>query len=65
MVQKSGHPLVRELKWFHHCCVHCTMGVEKVVQWTQHITTAQLAKYVDMIESIGYLLGLQWFGYLA
>ena len=32
--------LVRKLEWFHHHCVHCIMGVGRVVQWAQHITTA-------------------------
>ena len=52
-----GHPLARELKWFHHRCVHCIMGFGKAVQWAQHITSAQLAERFGMKESIGHLLG--------
>ena len=69
IAQKRGplHRLVRELEWFHHCCINYTMGIVRAVQWAQHITTAQLAKRFGMKKSIGHLLDqsrLRWLGHL-
>ena len=49
--------LVKKLEWFHHCCIRHIMGVGKTVQWTKHITTAQLAECFHMRVFIGHLLG--------
>ena len=59
---------IRKLKWFHHRCVRCLMGVGRAVQWAQHVTTAQLAEHFGMKESNGHLLGqsrLRWLDHLA
>ena len=68
--------LVRKLKWFHCCCVHCTCntGVRRAVYiyiyiciYVGHninITTAQLAECFGIKESIGLILGQSRLGHL-
>ena len=44
------------------------MGIGCAVQWTEHITTAQLAECFSMRESISILLSLsrlRWLGHVA
>ena len=44
------------------------MGVEKAVQWAQHISTIQLAEHFGVKESISNLLSLarfSWLGHVA
>jgi len=44
------------------------MGIRKSIQWTQHITTIQLAEHFSVHKSIGNLLSLamlRWLDHVA
>ena len=55
--------LVKKLETFHRSCIKCIMGIGCIVQWAEHISTAQLAEHFGMQESVSFLLclsGLKW-----
>ena len=44
------------------------MGIGCVVQWAEHISTAQSAEHFGMQESVSFLLclsGLKWLGHVT
>ena len=60
--------IVNKLNRFHWHCVRCIVGVNRAVQWREHLTTEELAGRFGVVESIGDLLiqwRLRWLGHVA
>ena len=60
--------MINKLNQFHQYCVHCIAGVNRTVQWREHLTTKELAGRFGMVESIGDLLilwRLRWLEHVA
>ena len=38
---------------FHRSCVHCILGISRIAQWKEHLTTAELAGLFGMVDSTG------------
>ena len=59
---------LRRLSGFHNRCIRSIMGVTRLRQWRERITSRQLATAFGMEEKVGdILLGhrLRWLGHLA
>ena len=59
---------VRRLRGFHNCCIRTTMGVSRLQQWKERITSRELAEYFGMTENMTDILRrhrLSWIGHMA
>ena len=59
---------VRKLRGFHNRCIRCMLGVSRLQQWKERITSRELAKAFGMTESVTDILRkhrLRWLGHVA
>ena len=59
---------VGKVDQFHCRCIRCILGISRIVQWKEYLTTAELAGRFGMAESIGDLLTqyqLRWLRHVA
>ena len=59
---------VRKLRGFHNRCIRCMLGVSRLQQWKERITSRELAKAFGMTERVTDILRkhrLRWLGHVA
>ena len=59
---------VRRLRGFHNRCIRSMLGVSKLQQWRERITSKELAERFGMTESMAEILRrhrLKWLGHVA
>ena len=59
---------VRRMKGFHNRCIRSMLGVSKLQQWRQRLTSQLLAKDVGMTENMSVILRrnrFRWLGHMA
>ena len=59
---------VRRMRGFHNHCIRSMLGVSRLQQWTEKISSRELAETIGMTESIAEILRrhrLRWLGHVA
>ena len=59
---------VRRMRGFHNRCMRSMLGVSRLQQWKERITSRELAETIGMTESMAEILRrhrLRWLGHVA
>ena len=59
---------VRRMRGFHNSCIRSMLGVSRLQQWKERITSRELAETIGMTESMAKILRrhcLRWLGRVA